>query len=169
MDDVIGGFSNGQRRTDMFRSVLAVIAGYVAMFVLVFAMFSMAYLLMGADRAFKPGSYQVTALWAVVSFVLGLLAAVVGGVVCAVLARRSRPPLALAALVLVLGLLMAVPVATAPKPTSQPARTAAVGNFEAMRQARQPVWVALVNPFLGAAGVLLGARVGRRYKPPASA
>ena len=30
--------------------------------------------------------------------------------------------------------------------------------FEAMTKAKQPKWVALVNPLIGAAGVLLGGR-----------
>jgi hypothetical protein len=40
-----------------------------------------------------------------------------------------------------------------------------------MNSARQPVWVALLNPILGAAGVLLGAKLasprtgGNRVEP----
>ncbi|MDQ3667052.1 MAG: hypothetical protein M3410_10870 [Acidobacteriota bacterium] len=42
----------------MLRAVLAVIVGYVVMVLLVFATFSLAYLLMGADGAFRPGTYK---------------------------------------------------------------------------------------------------------------
>ena len=38
-------------------------------------------------------------------------------------------------------------------------RTGEVGNLDAMMKAKQPAWVAVANPFLGLAGVLLGARL----------
>lgn len=37
-----------------------------------------------------------------------------------------------------------------------------MSNLEAMTNARQPVFVAVANPVIGAAGVLLGARLVRR-------
>ena len=49
-------------------------------------------------------------LWKVVSFALGVGAAVLGGYVCAWIARTATPPKVLAGLVLVIGLLSAVPV-----------------------------------------------------------
>jgi hypothetical protein len=98
-------------------------------------------------------------LWVVVSIVLSLFAAVAGGLVCAIVAKSPWGPKALAALVIVLGLALAVPVLTAGPPTAT--RGPEVSNTEAMMNARQPVWLALVNPFIGAIGVLLGARFKR--------
>jgi hypothetical protein len=140
------------------RTILAVVAGYIVMALLVFLSFSAAFLMMGTDRAFQPGTYGVSALWLTVSFVLGLVAAIVGGYACAAIAPRSRAPMALAVVVLVLGLAMAVPVLTAPDAGVPRQRAGDVGNTEAMMQAQQPPWVALANPFLGAAGVMIGAR-----------
>lgn len=146
----------------MLRSVLGVVLGYLVMFIAVFVTFSIAYLAMGVDRAFRPGSYDVSAAWAVTSLVLGFVAAAVGGLVCAVIAGRSTPPKVLAGVVLALGLLMAIPLLVAEQP-ERPARTGDVSNLEAMQHARQPVWFALVNPAVGAAGVLLGAALpGKR-------
>jgi hypothetical protein len=51
---------------------------------------------------------------------------------------------------------MAVPMLTA---TPAASRGPEVSNTEAMMNARQPVWAALANPFIGAFGVLLGARL----------
>jgi hypothetical protein len=145
----------------MLRAVLAVIAGYLVMFVCVFATFSAAYLLMGPEGAFLPGSYQVSATWLLASFVLSLLAAIVGGIACAKIAPRGRAPMALAVLVLVLGFASAVPVMMSSG--DPPAvREGGVGNVEAMSNARQPVWVALLNPLIGAAGVMVGARFASR-------
>ncbi len=146
----------------MWRNTGAVIVGYMVMFAVVFVTFSIAFLMMGTNGAFVEGSYDVTVLWLLVSFVLGLIAAVAGGSVCAAVAKGSRTPLALAGLVLVLGLLMAVPVLTASDDGQPKTREADVSTFDAMQQAKQPVWVALANPFVGFIGVVIGARLKTR-------
>jgi hypothetical protein len=149
----------------MGRAIVAVVVGYLVMFVVVFATFSAAYILMGVNKAFQPGTYDVTALWLVTSFALSLLAAVGGGFVCAAIARSGRAPFALAASVLVLGLVFAVPVIMASQTEKAAVRTGDVGNLEAMQNAKQPVWVALATPFVGVAGVLLGAQLKRKLQP----
>jgi len=144
----------------MLRSIGAVLAGYAVMFVLVFLSLSGLYLCLGADGAFVPGTYEVSGLWLVCSTVLDIVAALAGGLACALVARGGRAPLALALLVLVLGLLMAIPVLNAP-PASE-ARTTAVPNMEAMMKARTPIWVAFATPLIGAAGVVAGAALRRK-------
>ena len=138
-----------------------VVLGYLMMVAFVFLSFSLAYVLMGADRAFRPGVYDVTNLWILTSFVLGLAGAILGGYVCEAIARDERAPKLLAVLVLVLGFAFAVPVLTTTSP-SHP-REGTVSNTVAMQNAQQPPWVALLNPLLGAIGVLIGAgaRSGR--------
>ena len=144
----------------MARSILAVIVGYAAFCLLIFVTFTALYLLLGADASFRPGSYHPSTLWIALSLVLGILSAVAGGYVCATLARGGRAPLALAALVLVLGLLINIPVIMTPDDNA--VRAGAVSNMEAMQKAKQPTWVMLLNPFLGVACVLVGARLRRR-------
>ena len=145
----------------MGRAILSVVAGYVAMFAAIFLAFSGLYLLLGQDLSFQPGSYEPSVLWTVVSFALGAGAAVLGGSVCARIARTATPPKVLAGVVLVIGLVSAVPVLmTAATPAE--ARTGEVGNLDAMMKAKQPSWVAVANPFVGFVGVLLGARLRRR-------
>ena len=148
----------------MLRAILSVIAGYAAMFLTVFLTFSAAYLAMGTERAFQPGTYEVSALWIIISFVFGLVAAVWGGWLCAGISRGDKAVLALAGVVLILGLLMVFPVMQANRETSPP-RTADVSNLEAMSKARQPTWIAVANPLLGCAGVLLGARMRKGQSP----
>ncbi len=80
----------------MWRSIGAVILGYVAMAAAVFVTYTLAYLIMGADGAFRPDSYDVSGLWLVASIVLGLIAAVIGGLICVNVAKDARAPLALA-------------------------------------------------------------------------
>ncbi len=143
----------------MWRNIGAVILGYVVMFAVVFVTFSIAFLMMGTTGAFEKGSYDVTVLWLIISFALGLIAAVAGGFVCAAVAKGSKAPLALAGLVLVLGLLMALPMLT-PSDDGQPAtREADVSTFDAMQKGKQSPWVALANPFVGVIGVLLGSKI----------
>jgi hypothetical protein len=141
----------------MLRIIASAVVGYMVIFLCVFALFSGLYLALGTDGAFQPGSYQVSTLWIVISTVLGFAAAVVGGWVSRALARSPRGPRALAVLVLLLGLVMAASIAASPPPPA--ARDATLSNMEAMGKAQTPLWVAVLNPFIGAAGVLLGGRI----------
>ncbi len=76
----------------MLRAVFSVVIGYVAMFVAIFLTFSGLYLLLGQDLSFRPNSYEPSVLWAAVSFAIGVGAAVLGGYVCARIARTATPP-----------------------------------------------------------------------------
>ncbi|HEX9579826.1 MAG TPA: hypothetical protein VF970_01850 [Gemmatimonadales bacterium] len=147
----------------MGRLIGSVALGYVVMFVLVFCLFTALYLILGADRSFQPGTYDASWLWIGTSTLLALLAAAAGGWACAAVARNDKGPKVLAGLVIALGLLLAVPVITADPDTTP--RTSVVGNMEAMQKAQQPVWIALLNPFLGAIGVMAGARLFGVRKP----
>jgi magnesium-transporting ATPase (P-type) len=145
----------------MGRAIASIIVGYLLMAILVFISFSVAYLVMGPDTSFKPGSYDVSAAWIVTSIVLSIVAAVAGGYVCAVIARSVKPARILAVVVVVLGLAMAIPALTEGETAPGP-RTAEVGTLEAAQYAQQPDWLTLLNPLLGALGVLLGAGLHRR-------
>jgi hypothetical protein len=144
----------------MGRAIVSVVIGYVVMFAAIFLAFSGLYLLLGQELSFKPGSYDPSVLWTLVSFALGVGAAILGGYVCARIAKTATPPKVLAGVVLVIGLLSAVPVLMV-SATPTETRTGEVGNLDAMMKAKQPAWVAVANPFVGLAGVLLGARLRR--------
>ena len=150
----------------MLRTIGAVVLGYVVMVVLVFCTFLIAYRVAGADAAFQPGSYEVTAGWITIGIVFGLLAAIVGGFACAAVSKGSHAPTWLAGLVLVLGLLSAIPAMVGSEERVPQAREGEASFSDAMKNGREPVWVAFVNPFIGVAGVLLGARLrGRKWVP----
>jgi hypothetical protein len=130
------------------------------MFAVVFVLMWVAYALFGASGSFQPGSWDVSGLWIVVTVVVGLGAAIAGGFVCALIARDPRGPKWLVAVVVALGILFAIPVLTgAGAAATGGPRPEDVPMFEAMMNAIQPVWVALLNPLLGAVGVLVGARM----------
>ena len=140
----------------MGRLIGSVVVGYVVMFCVLFAVFSGAYFAIGAERAFLPGSYDASMLWNVLSVVLGFAAAVIGGMVCMTIAKDPRGPTWLAALVFVIGVGFAIPVLRQ-SPVSEP-RPAGLSMMEGMGKARQTPWTALLNPVIGALGVMVGRR-----------
>jgi hypothetical protein len=139
------------------RKIAAIVVGYLVMFVLVFVALSVAYRALGADRSFRAGTYDVSAMWIAVSTVLSFLAAVAGGVIAAAIGRGRKAADLLAVVVVILGVVLAVPGLNAPK-TDEP-RTTDVGSAEAMMRARQPTALTFVLPVVGAVGVLAGARL----------
>jgi hypothetical protein len=146
----------------MARTVLAVIIAYIAMFLLVFIGFTCAYLLVGADVAFKPGSYEGSTTWIAIAFVINFVIAIIGGFICAAIARGGKAPIALAVVVLVLGLLLAVPAIMKHQTNANLVRAGNPAQMEIMQRAYWPVWVPFTFPFTGAIGVLIGGRLKRR-------
>ncbi|MBE0594256.1 MAG: hypothetical protein IH616_17840 [Gemmatimonadales bacterium] len=145
----------------MARAILSVVGGYVVMALIVFGTFTVAYLLMGADSAYQPGTYDVSLLWIVVSLVFSAVAAVAGGRIAVAIAGSDVPPKILAGLVLVLGLMMAYMDAGRMAAQSN-VREASLSFMDAAQASRQPTWLLYLNPLIGAAGVLIGAGMGRK-------
>jgi hypothetical protein len=146
----------------MVRSVLGVIVAYILMFILQVAAFMTIYTLMGANWSFKPASYQASTRWTAMQFAVILVTAIIGGLICAAIAKGGRSPLALAAVVLVLGFLLALS-ATALRPAdTNEVRTGNAPNMEAMSKARHPVWVVFLGPVIAAVGVVIGGKLKRR-------
>jgi len=141
----------------VIRLLGAVVLGYLGMAALVFAGLSIGYALLGADRAFRPGSYEVSVAWAVLGLVVGLVAATSGGWLARRVGGDLRAPLLLAAFVALLGAVMAVTsLAAGPEAA---VRTGAPELFEAMEAARTPPWLLVLNPIVGVFGVLFGGGV----------
>jgi archaellum biogenesis protein FlaJ (TadC family) len=147
----------------MARSIIAVIASYVLMFVLTFIIFSGLYMVLRADGSFKPGTFESSNVWMGAAFVASFVIAVIAGFVCAAIARGGKAPLVLAIVVFVLGLVLAIPSLMAKKTNAGLVRGAGdVPMMEAMQKAQEPDWAPFALPFIGAAGVLIGARLKRR-------
>ena len=146
----------------MARSIIAVIVSYIVMFVLVFLTFTGVYLLLGADGAFRPGKYDASHRWLAIAFAVNFVIAIIGGLICAAIAKGGRAPVALAVVVFVLGLLLAIPTIMGYNARPNMIRAGNVSNMEAMQRAKQPIWVPLLFPFVGAAGVLIGGKLKRR-------
>ena len=140
----------------MARRILAVVVGYATMFVLVFVTFSAVFLGLGTERTFQPGTYQPTMMWNLLAIALGFVAALWGGMVAAKIGQGPAAAKSLAIVVFVLGLVVAVMQMTSK--TDPGPRVGEVSNADAMNKAQTPLWVAFLNPFIGAAGVMAGAR-----------
>ena len=146
----------------MARSIIAVIASYIIMFVLTFCAFTAVYIVLRADGSFKPGTFEASSLWIGIAFGVNFIVALIGGLICAAIARGGKAPLVLAIVVFVLGLLLAIPSLMAQKTNVGLVRSGDVPMMEAMQKAQEPVWVPFTFPFVGAIGVLIGGRLKRR-------
>jgi len=146
----------------MLRSALGVIVGYIVMFILQVVAFMTIYTLMGANWSFKPASYEASTRWTVMQFGVILVTTIIAGLVCAAIAKGGKAPLVLAAVVLVLGLALAFASTALRTADTHEIRTGNVPNMEAMSKARHPVWVVLLGPVIGAAGVVIGGKLKRR-------
>ncbi len=139
----------------MVKNILAAVVGYVAFFVAAFVLFSVAFVILGVDRIYLPGVYNVSMLWIVVILVLSFLAAVFGGYVCKMIAKNDMAVKILAGIMLVLGLILAISqMMAAPEDVL---RSADIPMMEAMFLAIQPDWVEFVVTLLHVAGVFVGA------------
>jgi hypothetical protein len=122
----------------MVRSILAVIAGYLAMFigVSIFFAFVMGIGLGGMPQ--DPASFKPPTWLYVLELVWSPIAAIAGGYVCAWIARNRpmRHVLVLVALSAVLGIISAV-----------------------VEAGMKPLWSSLAVVVLGIAGLLIGGRL----------
>ena len=145
----------------MARSIIGVIVGYLVMFVLVSAIFMVVFLLMGTDWSFKPGSFEASNSWIAMSLIANLIIGVIGGLVCAVIAKGGKAPRVLAIVVFALGMVLAIPSVIAHQKNAGEVRAANVSQMEAMQKANEPIWVPFTFPIIGAAGVLIGGKLRR--------
>ena len=145
----------------MLRSILAIIASYVAMFIFLFAAFTGCYLALGAEGAFRTDSYEVSTVWIALTVVVCLVAGTIGGFLCAAISKSKRTCQIFAFIVFFLGLLACIP-AMKRNPDAPNVRAGEVSNMEAMGLAVSPMWLHLLTPVVSAAGVLLGARLKGR-------
>ena len=146
----------------MLRSALGVIVGYILMFILQVATFITIYSMMGPNWSFKPASYEASTQWTVMQFGVIFITALIAGLVCAAIAKGGKAPLALAAVVLVLGLALAFASPALRTADTHEVRTGSVSNMEAMSKARHPAWVIFLGPVIGAVGVVIGGKLKRK-------
>jgi hypothetical protein len=145
----------------MARTIIGVIVGYVLMFILNICAFVTMYAVLGQDQSFEPGLYLASTKWIVGTFVICLITGTIAGLICAVIARGGRSSLVLAAVVIVLGLLLAIPGMMKGQINSKLVRSGDTPSMQAAQLAYYPAWCPFAFPFLSAIGVLVGGKLKR--------
>lgn len=142
----------------MLRIIGSILLGYVTMALLIMVSFSLLWMVMGTEIAFRAGTTRVTWAWLAVSLPLSVIAAAVGGMVTVWVARSREfgGLLGLAGLILVLGVGSALGQMTAGTTPADLPPSHPLSAFEAAMSARQPLWVAWSLPLLGIIGAFLG-------------
>ena len=142
----------------MLKAFGGIVAGYIAMAIIISILFIGHFMALGVERAFEPDSYEISTLWIAISMAISFGSAVVGGCVCAAISKSLRACQALAAIVVILGFLLCLPAIQRGEGGPN-VRAGEITILEAMRLEVAPIWMHLLNPVLGAVGVLLGARM----------
>lgn len=146
----------------MGRSIAGVIVGYIAMFILNFLGFVGLYAVVGPGQAFKARSYLASNRWILMSLVIIFITAIIAGLICAAIAGGGRAPMALAVVVIVLGLLLAIPAVMKARANAGMARPPEITQMEAAQNAYWPIWTPFVFPFVSAIGVMVGGKLKKR-------
>lgn len=145
----------------MSRSVLGVLAGFLVMIVLFFAVRFGAFAMLGESRMFEAGTHEPSGVFILVEIVGALAAALLGGVTCGWLSKATRPPVTLALAVFIMGIIFIFPAMTMAEKQPTP-RTPGAPMVQSMSAARRPVWAAMVLPVAGVAGLIAGGAIGSR-------
>lgn len=143
----------------MLRIIAGIIVGFIVMAVLVMACFAITMAALGMERILKPNSYWTTDTFNIIVLGGGLLAAVVGGMVCKAIARDSKAVFALAAIVLAMGIGSAAVNMNRPDP---PTRTGPATIQDIQTHGKEPTWFAIMKTLLGAAGLVIGSSLASR-------
>lgn len=143
----------------MLRAIAAVIVGYIVMFIVVMCLFLGLWVVLGVDGVLQPGTFKGTMALNVGAVAASIVGALVGGIVCGSIAKTLTPVKVFAGIVLVLGLVAAVVGIQKPEPGE---RKPGLTVMEALQQGREPNWYLIVNPIIGAGGILAGGMMVRK-------
>ena len=142
----------------MGRAIGSAVVGYIVDFFAMFGLMTAAWFAVENERAFRPGVWEVTVLWLALLLAASFVSGLVGGTVAKKIDASGRGGKILAGLIVVLGIVFALPILTGSVPVPELPRPDQLPMFEAMGKGQQPTWSALLIPLLGAAGALLGGR-----------
>ena len=146
----------------MVRSIVAVVVSYITMFVLNLLAFVGLYAIVGPAQAFRPALYVASNRWVAMGIAVMLVSGIIAGLLCAAIARGRKATLALAGLILVVGLLLAIPAISKSRTNADMVRAGDVPAMEAMEKASWPIWAPFAFPFVSAIGALIGGKLKRR-------
>lgn len=146
----------------MVRSILAVVVSYITMFVLNFLAFVGLYTIVGPGQAFKPRLYLASNRWIAMAFAIVLVSGIIAALLCAAIARGRKSTLALAVIILAIGLMLAIPAVMKSRANAGMVRVGDVPAMEAAEKAYWPVWAPVTFPFVSAVGAVIGGKLKKR-------
>jgi hypothetical protein len=138
----------------MFRIIAGIVVGWIVMGMLVMATFGITMLALGWEGTLQPDSYWTTDTFNIIVLIGGLLAAIVGGAMCALIAKSTKAVVALVAIMLVIGIGSAVMNMNKPDP---PARTGEPTFEDIATHGKEPTWFAFGKVGTAVVGLLIGA------------
>jgi magnesium-transporting ATPase (P-type) len=144
---------------NMLRIIAGIIVGFIVMAVVVMVAFAIPMAVFGLEGTFQPNSYWTTNTFNMIVLIGGFVAAIIGGLVCGLIARNAKAAFALAAIVLVMGVVSVVTNMNKPDP---PARTEPV-TFQSISQyGKEPHWFAISKTVTAVIGLLIGSALVKR-------
>jgi uncharacterized membrane protein YeaQ/YmgE (transglycosylase-associated protein family) len=146
----------------MIRKLLGAVVGYVVYFFGLYLLWTGFSVALGPDRLFLPGNYDPSMTWILGSFILGIIAAAIGGYVAALIGKSGAVKI-MAGIVVLIGVFVFVSLFRENRPVEP--RTVDLPTMEAMFKAREPLWMAAVNPLVIGAAVLAGGALRKNKEP----
>lgn len=140
----------------MVKAIIGIVVGYIVFFCVMMGLMTALWFIVGIERVFQPGTFQITPPWIGLALFVDLIAGLAAGFVCSAISKSAGVVKVFAAIVFVLAIIMCIPVMMAdqtPKP-----RSGDLKMMEAMQQGQAPIWMHLGTAVLAAAGVLLSRR-----------
>ena len=137
----------------MIRKILGAVVGYIVFFFSLYLLFTGLSIVLGPDRLFLPGNYDPSMMWIIGAFVLGFIAAAIGAYVAALIGKSGAVKI-MAGIVVLIGIFVFVQLLRENRAVET--RTVDLPTMEAMFKAREPLWVAAVNPLLVVIAVFAG-------------
>ena len=150
------------------RPILAVIAGYLVMVIIVMVTLTLAWTILGPSFAYRPGTTHVTLAWIGFNLPISILAAIAGGYVTEWVSPSDTlmTVKVLAGIILGVGFIMAIAHLFTDQSAAQQMAdgmvTEGMNAFAGSSEAVQPIWYNFLIPLLGAAGVMIGGHLRRQ-------
>lgn len=150
----------------MGRNILAVIAGLVIMSIIIAVVQIGGYFVLGPDRVYQSGTFDLSTLYLVIWALSGLVAALVGGAVCALVSKHPKGAVrSMIVVMLVFSVFQLIGVLMQPGLSEEEqVRTPELTTEQIFERGQQamPVWIVISNPVIGVVGVMIGASLVRR-------
>ena len=106
--------------------------------------------------------YEASLAWVAIALVINIVVRRRRALSAQRIAKSGRAPLALAIVVVVLGIVIAIGDTSKRKANARAIRTGTAPQLEVIQKAYWPVWIPFALPFTGAIGIFIGGKFLKR-------